>query len=69
MSFPRRTSIGGEGNIDALDKGRRTCDPAQAPTSNVGTLRQFLDWFANRIRAIMGTTSWYNAPPVTLSGG
>jgi hypothetical protein len=57
-----------EGNIRAIETGERTLDPAQAPTSNVGTLRQLLDWFANRIRAIMGTTSWYNAPPVTLSG-
>ena len=57
-----------EANANAIETGSRTLDPSQAPTGNTGTLRQFLDWFANRIRAIMGTTSWYNAPPVTLSG-
>jgi len=56
-----------EANVNAIETGSRTLDPSQAPTGNMGTLRQFLDWFANRIRAIMGTTSWYNAPPVTLS--
>ena len=34
-----------EGNINAIETGARTLDPAQAPTGNVGTLRQFLDWF------------------------
>lgn len=57
-----------EANANAIETGSRTLDPSQAPTGNTGTLRQFLDWFANRIRAIMGTASWYNAPPVTLSG-
>lgn len=55
-----------EGNINAIETGARTLDPAQAPTGNVGTLRQFLDWFANRIKAITGTANWYDAPPTTL---
>ena len=55
-----------EGNIDALDNGARTLDPAQAPTGNTGTLRQFLDWFANRLKTITGTTNWYDTPPTTL---
>lgn len=57
-----------EGNIQAIEEGQRTIDPAQAPTGNSGSLRQLLDWFANRIRAITGTTNWYDAPPATLSG-
>jgi len=57
-----------EGNPLAIETGDRTLDPAQAPTGNVGNLRQILSWFANRIKAIMGTTNWWDAPPVTLSG-
>ena len=57
-----------EGNIDALDNGARTLDPAQAPTGNVGTLRQLLDWFANCIKAITGAANWYDSPIITLAG-
>jgi len=57
-----------ESNINAIEQGARTLDPSQAPTGNQGTLRQILSWFANRIRAITGTTNWYDAPPATLSG-
>ena len=56
-----------EGNIDALDNGARTLDPAQAPTGNSGSLRQILSWLANRIRAITGMANWYDAPPTTLT--
>lgn len=56
-----------EGNIQAIEEGSRTIDPAQAPASNVGTLRQLLDWFANRIKAITGGTNWYDAPVATLA--
>jgi microcystin-dependent protein len=55
-----------EGNPLAIETGDRTLDPAQAPSSNTGTLRQILSWFANRILAILGTTNWWDAPPVTL---
>jgi len=55
-----------EGNIDALDNGARTLDPAQAPTGNSGSLRQILSWLANRIRAITGMANWWDAPPTTL---
>lgn len=56
-----------EGNAYATELGARTIDPSQAPTGNVGTLRQFLDWLANRIRAITGKTNWYDAPDTTLA--
>ena len=56
-----------EGNPLAIETGDRTLDPAQAPSSNTGTLRQILSWFANRIKAIMGTTNWWDAPPTTLA--
>lgn len=55
-----------EGNVSAIEQGSRTLDPAQAPTGNVGTLRQLLDWFANRIKAITGKTNWYDTPAITL---
>lgn len=56
-----------EGNAYATELGARTIDPSQSPTGVIGTLRQLLDWFANRIRAILGTTNWYDAPPTTLT--
>ena len=57
-----------ESNINAIEQGARTLDQAQAPSGNAGSLRQILSWLANRIRAITGTTNWYDAPPATLSG-
>ena len=56
-----------EGNTSAIETGDRTLDQAQAPSSHVGSLRQILDWFANRIKAITGTTNWYDAPATTLA--
>jgi len=55
-----------ESNIQAVEEGSRTIDPTQAPTSNMGSLRQLLDWFANRIKAITGKANWYDAPSKTL---
>lgn len=55
-----------EGNSDAIDTGSRTVDQAQNPSSNAGSLRQFIDWFANRIKAITGKTNWYDAPSKNL---
>lgn len=56
-----------EGNAAATETGERTIDTSQAPSGNVGSLRQLLDWFANRLKAITGTTNWYDTPPTTLS--
>ena len=56
-----------EGNLLAIETGERTLDPEQAPSSNTGTLRQILSWFANRIKAITGKTNWYDAPDTTLA--
>lgn len=55
-----------EGNSGAIETGERTLDPAQAPSSSKGSLRQILDWLANRIKAITGATNWYDAPATTL---
>jgi len=56
-----------EGNTQAIEEGQRTIDPAQTPSGLAGTLRNFLDWFANRIKAITGKTNWYDAPDITLA--
>lgn len=56
-----------EGNANAIEAGNRTVDQTQAPGSHVGTLRQFLDWLVNRIKAITGTANWYDVPPTTLT--
>src|SRR5690606_14524531 len=58
-----------EGNIQAIETGQRTLDPSQVPSGNQGTLRQMLDWFANRILAITGGTNWWDRPATTLSFG
>lgn len=55
-------------NTNAIETGSRNIDPAQTPTGLTGTLRNFLDWFANRIKAITGKTNWYDAPDTTLAG-
>jgi len=56
-----------ESNLQAIELGQRTLDPSQVPSGNQGTLRQMLDWFANRIRAITGGTNWWDAPATTLA--
>ena len=56
-----------EGNIDAIETGSRTIDPAQSPSGNSGSLRQWLDWFPNMIQKITGKTNWYDTPDTTLA--
>jgi hypothetical protein len=55
-----------EGNTQAIETGNRTVDQAQAPASNTGNLQQLLNWFANRINAIIGKGNWYDAPVKSL---
>ena len=57
-----------EGNLQAIEEGSRTVDQTQSPSGLTGSLRQFLDWIPNRIKAILGTTNWYDSPLVTLAG-
>ncbi|NOU68399.1 hypothetical protein GC096_30695 [Paenibacillus sp. LMG 31461] len=47
--------------------GNRTADPAQTPSGSVGTITQLFSWITNRIKAMLGTTNWYDAPPTTLT--
>ncbi|WCK53828.1 tail fiber domain-containing protein [Aneurinibacillus sp. Ricciae_BoGa-3] len=55
------------GAVGDTNIGERTADPAQAPSGLTGTLTNWLSWFTNRIKAILGTTNWYDAPPTTLT--
>jgi len=57
-----------EQNEESIENGNRTIDDAQAPSSDTGPLRSFLDWLANRIKAIIGKTNWYDAPSISLEG-
>jgi hypothetical protein len=56
-----------EGNINAIETGSRTIDPAQSPSGNSGSLRQWLDWFPNMVKKITGKTNWYDTPDTTLA--
>lgn len=56
-----------EGNINSIENDNRTIDPTRIPSSNTGLLKNFLDWFANRIKAITGKTNWYDTPDITLA--
>lgn len=60
------TAHGSTGAIVGVDSSI-TIDPVPAPTGNVGGLRALLGWLANRIRAITGTTNWWDAPATTLA--
>ena len=57
-----------EQNEESIENGNRTIDDAQTPSSDIGSLRNFLDWLANRIKAIIGKTNWYDAPSISLEG-
>ena len=46
--------------------GNRTIDQTQAPSTDTGLLTNILSWFANRIKAILGTSNWKDKPPATL---
>lgn len=54
-------------SITDVHLGSRTVNQATAPTGNTGTLTNLLSVMANRIRAITGTTNWYDAPAATLA--
>lgn len=59
------------GSVNDTYIGARTANIVLAPTaqSNNGVeLATWLGWIINRIRAITGTTNWYDAPGSTLAG-
>lgn len=47
--------------------GNRTADQTLAVPGNIGTLTQLLSWIAGRIKAVSGTTNWYDAPADTIA--
>ena len=56
------------GSVTDSNIGNRTVTPDSAPSGSTGTLTALLSGLANRIRAITGTTNWWDAPPVSLTG-
>lgn len=46
--------------------GNRTINQALANPANTGLVTSLLSWIAGRLKAILGTTNWYDAPPITL---
>ncbi|MHB1651678.1 MAG: beta strand repeat-containing protein [Desulfitobacteriaceae bacterium] len=57
----------GAGAATDLVIGNRTTDPTLANPASTGTLTQLLSWITGRIKAILGTTNWFDAPPTTLT--
>lgn len=47
--------------------GNRTGDSTLANPASTGTLTQLLGWIMGRIKAITGTTNWYDTPDITLA--
>jgi hypothetical protein len=47
--------------------GNRTINQVLTSPSNTGTLTSLLSWLAGRIKNLMGTTNWFDAPPTTLT--
>lgn len=56
------------GSVSDSNIGNRTATPDSAPSGNTGTITALLSGLANRIRAIMGSANWWDAPPVSLTG-
>lgn len=57
-----------DGAVSDAKLGNRTVDDATgAAYGDTGTLTQLLSWFAKRIREILGTTSWRDGVPISLS--
>ncbi|WP_407312028.1 hypothetical protein [Desulfosporosinus sp. SB140] len=47
--------------------GNRIGDPTLAAPSSTGTITQLFGWLMGRIKAISGTTNWYDPPDITLA--
>lgn len=47
--------------------GSRTANQALSPTGDTGTLSDFINWFANRLKALGGGSSWRDAPAVSAA--
>lgn len=55
-------------SITDVKIGSRTADMSYAPSGLTNTLTNWLSGIVNRIKAITGTSNWYDAPPITLTG-
>ena len=65
--FPVGTSELATGAATDTIIGNRTGDPTLATPASTGTLTQLFGWLMGRIKAITGTTNWFDAPPTTLT--
>lgn len=55
-----------DGSVTDAKIGTRSADQNSTPNASLGTLTQFVSWFASRFKAVLGTASWLDAPPTTL---
>lgn len=60
------TGAGGANSATDTVIGDRTVSDATAPSGNTGKLTAILGWFANRIKAITGKSSWITDPAINL---
>jgi len=66
VAFSELTGTNGAANDTVI--GNRTVDPATGTAfSNTGTLTQILSWITKVLKAIIGTTNWFDSPPATLT--
>lgn len=56
-----------DGAASDIKVGNRTIDQSLISTGHVGTLTQLFSWLANRLKAIMGTSNWFDNPAVSLA--
>lgn len=57
-----------DGSVTDAKLGNRTVDQAIATAfGNTGQLGTILSWFAKAIKALKGTTNWYDTPAATLA--
>ena len=56
-----------DGSVTDAKIGNRTVDQTLATPGNTGSLLSLLSWMAGRIKAISGTTNWYDTPATTLA--
>ena len=56
-----------EDSITDLHIGNRTINQALTPSGNSGSLTTLLSNLANRVRAVSGTSNWFDSPSATLA--
>ncbi|AFM40344.1 hypothetical protein Desaci_1318 [Desulfosporosinus acidiphilus SJ4] len=65
--FPVQASELSNGAATDAVIGNRTGDPTLASPSSTGTMTQLFGWLMGRVKAISGTTNWYDPPDINLA--